>query len=133
MHFHLTAGQEHESQALMPLLEGADAAIVDFDEQAVAWPVALAGDKGYRAAWIDEYLLDLDINPVIPSKENEDRGARPVAFDKPAYRRRCIIEQLIGWLKESRRIFSRFEKTAKNFGGMLKMVFIHRYLRLMCN
>jgi transposase len=133
LHFHLTPGQEHESQALVPLLEGADAAVVDFDEAPVAWPVALSGDKGYRADWIDTCLLELNIKPVIPSKENEDRAARPVEFDKPAYRRRCVIEQLIGWLKESRRIFSRFEKTAKNFGGMLKMVFIHRYLRLMCN
>ena len=92
----------------------------------------MAGDKGYRADWIDEYLLDLGIRPVIPSKENEDRNARPVEFDKQAYRRRSIIEQLIGWLKECRRIFSRFEKTAKNFAGMLKMAFIQRYLRLMC-
>jgi len=41
-----------------------------------------------------------------------------------------IVERLIGWLKESRRIFSRFEKTAKNFAGMIKMAFIHRYLNL---
>ena len=116
-----------------PLLEGADAAIIDQNGQPVAWPVAMAGDKGYRADWIDEYLLNLGIRPVIPSKENEDRNARPVEFDEQAYRRRSIIEQLIGWLKECRRVFSRFEKTAKNFGGMLKMAFIQRYLRLMCS
>ena len=98
----------------------------------MAWPLALAGDKGYRADWIDEYLLERGIEPVIPSKENEDHAARPIEFDKQAYRRRSIIEQLIGWLKESRRILSRFEKTAINFGGMIKMAFIHRYLRLIC-
>ena len=65
----------------------------------------------------------------IPSKENEDRDARPVEFDRDAYRRRNVVERLIGWLKESRRIFSRFEKTAKNFGGMLKLAFIQQYLR----
>jgi transposase len=53
-----------------------------------------------------------------------------VDFDREAYRRRSIVECLIGWLKECRRIFSRFEKTAKNFGGMIKMAFIQRYLRL---
>ena len=67
---------------------------------------------------------------MIPSKEKEDRSARPVGFDKDAYRRRSIVEILIGWLKECVRIFSRFEKTAKNFGGMIKMAFIQRYLRL---
>jgi transposase len=132
LHAHLTAGQEHESTALEPLLEGANEAVTDFEGEPVARPVALAGDKGYRADWIDEYLLDHDIRPVIPSKDNEDRSARPVRFNKKKYRRRSIIEQLIGWLKESRRIFSRFEKTAKNFAGMLKMAFIHRYLRLTC-
>ena len=130
MHFHLTAGQDHESTALQPLLEGADARLYDGEGGPVAWPVALGGDKGYRADWIDQYLLDLGVRPVIPSKENEDQSARPVRFDRRTYRRRNIIERLIGWLKESRRVFSRFEKTAKNFGGFLKMAFIQRYLRL---
>ena len=92
--------------------------------------MALAGDKGYRADWIDRYLLVLGIQPVIPSKANEDRNARLVTFDREVYRDRNIIERLIGWLKECRRIFSRFEKTAKNFGGMIKMAFIQRYLKL---
>ena len=130
LHFHLTPGQAHETTGLVPLLEGAEERVVDGDGEPVAWPVALAGDKGYRADWIDEYLLELGIKPVIPSKENEDRSARPVEFDREAYRRRSIVECLIGWLKECRRVFSRFEKTAKNFGGMIKMAFIQRYLRL---
>jgi transposase len=128
--FHLTAGQAHETTGLVPLLEGAEERVVDGDGEPIAWPVALAGDKGYRADWIDEYLIELGIKPVIPSKENEDRSARPVEFDKDLYRRRNIVECLIGWLKECRRVFSRFEKTAKNFGGMIKMAFIQRYLRL---
>lgn len=127
--FHLTAGQDHESTALVPLLNEANKQVTDGDDEPVAWPLALAGDKGDRADWIDQTLLDLEIQPVIPSKTNEDRDARPVEFDRDAYRQRNIIERLIGWLKECRRIFSRFEKTAKNFGGMLKLAFIQRYLR----
>jgi transposase len=111
------------------LLVAADECLLDEDGERIPWPFALGGDKGYRADWIDAYLLDLGIEPVIPSKENEDRAARRVAFDKAAYRRRNIIERLIGWLKESRRIFSRFEKTAKNFGGMILLAFIRQYLQ----
>jgi transposase len=129
LHFHLSAGQVHDSTMLDTLLIGADETLLDEQGHEKAWPVALAGDKGYRAEWIDEYLLDLGITPVIPSKENEDRSQRPVTFDKKAYRRRCIVECLIGWLKESRRIVTRFEKTAINFGGMIKLAFIHRYFR----
>ena len=129
MHFVLTPGQTYESRALIDLLEGIE--VVDHDEESMAYPVQLAGDKGYRAAWIDEYLQDLGIEPVIPSKANEDPAARDVVFDREAYRDRNIVERLVGWLKESRRILTRFEKTAKNYAGMLKMAFIHRYLRLM--
>lgn len=108
----------------------ADQNLFDESDEPIAWPVALAGDKGYRADWIDDYLLELDIQPVIPSKANEDREARAAPFDPQAYRDRNIVERLIGWLKECRRVFSRFEKTAKNFGGMIRMAFIQRYLRL---
>jgi transposase len=130
LHFHLTAGQAHEASAFDTLLAGADAELIDEHGEPIAWPVALAGDKGYRADWIDEYLLELGITPVIPSKCNQDREARPVEFDQQAYRQRNIIERLIGWLKECRRILTRFEKTAKNFGGMIRMAFIQRYMRL---
>jgi transposase len=131
LHFHLTPGQTHESQALIDLLEGAE--VANFDGTEIVYPVKLAGDKGYRADWIDEYLLDSGIQPIIPTKGNQDPDARAVEFDPAAYRERNIIERLVGWLKESRRILSRFEKTAINFAGMLKMAFIHRYLRLMCD
>ena len=130
LHFLLTAGQIHESTVLDEILIGADKQLLNADRKPIAWPLALGGDKGYRAKWIDEYLLDLGIKPVIPSKDSENREKRPVPFDKLAYRARNIVERLIGWLKESRRVFSRFEKTAENFGGMIRMAFIERYLRM---
>lgn len=131
LHFLVTAGQAHEASAFDTLMIDADDHLFDERGEPIAWPVALAGDKGYRADWIDDYLLALDITPVIPSKSNQDRDARAVAFDQQAYRNRNIVERLIGWLKECRRIFSRFEKTAKNYAGMIRMAFIQRYLRLL--
>ena len=130
LHFELTPGQTHEAAAFDTVLAGADASLFGASGEPIAWPVALAADKGYRADWIDAYLLSLEITPVIPSKINEDRNARPVTFDKTAYRERNIVERLIGWLKECRRVFSRYEKTAKNFAGMIRMAFIQRYLRM---
>ncbi|MEM6991539.1 MAG: transposase [Myxococcota bacterium] len=74
--------------------------------------------------------MQLGIKPVIPCKKGDHDDNRPVPFDKGAYRKRSIVEQLIGWLKESRRIVTRFEKSALNFGGMIKLAFIPRYFRL---
>lgn len=76
-------------------------------------------------------FLDMGITPVIPSKENQDRDARAVNFDKDLYRQRNIVERLIGWLKECRCVFARYEKTAINFCGMIKMAFVERYLRIL--
>lgn len=95
--------------------------VTDGNGEPVAWPVSLGGDKAYRANWIDENLLDPGIQPIIPPRETEDREK---------YKRHSIVENVIGWLKESRRVFSRFEKTTRNFGGFVKMAFIHRYLRM---
>jgi transposase len=63
-------------------------------------------------------------------KENQNPDKRLVSFNKEIYKDRNIVERLIGWLKENRRIFSRFEKTAKNFAGMIKLGFIRQYFRL---
>jgi transposase len=76
-------------------------------------------------------LLDLGITPVIPSKQNEDREDRSVEFDKNRYRQRNIVERLIGWLKECRSVFARYEKTAINFCGMIKMACIERYFKIL--
>ena len=93
------------------------------------FPVRLAGDKGYRMDRIDESLLERGIIPVVPSKSNEDPSSRLVDFDKANYRRRSIVEQLIGWLKECRRVATRYEKRAMHYLSMIKLAMIGRYLR----
>ncbi len=45
----------------------------------MTYPVKLAGDKGYRADWIDDYLIEHGIQPVISSKTNQNRDARIVS------------------------------------------------------
>ncbi|MCE9589098.1 MAG: transposase, partial [Planctomycetes bacterium] len=40
------------------------------------------------------------------------------------------IEQTIGWLKECRRIGTRFEKLAINFLAMMKLAMIQRTLKI---
>lgn len=133
LNFEITPGQAHENTSLVDLLNGTDVAVTDSSGNPIAWPAAIAGDKGYRANWIDEMLTEMEINPVIPSKDNEERDKRFVEFDKQKYRQRNIIERLIGWLKECRRVFSRFEKTAINYCGIIKMAIIQRYLKIATN
>jgi len=131
IHFELSAGQAQENSSLVELLNGIDNELTTSNGDEIAWPIAISGDKGYRSDWIDEMLLEMGITPVIPSKKNEDRSTRAVKFDKELYRQRNIVERVIGWLKECRCVFARYEKTAINFCGMVKMAMIHRYLKLL--
>lgn len=125
----VTAGQVHDSTRLEAVM----------DQISIAQPIGrprtrperLAGDKGYSAGWIRQWLSDRGIEAIIPHRDDERRHlqGQVVAFDKRAYRRRSVIEQCIGWLKECRRIGTRFEKLAINFVAMLKLAMIDRYLR----
>lgn len=95
-------------------------------------PERLAGDKGYSHDWIRHWLKRRRIQAVIPERSDqvERRGSPQPDFDKKAYRRRNIVERLIGWLKECRRIGTRFEKLAGSFLGMIKLAMIRRCLQI---
>jgi transposase len=94
-------------------------------------PDQAAGDKGYSARRFRDWLIGQKIEPVIPHKENEKARHDGTWFDRLAYRGRAVIEQCIGWLKEFRRIGTRYEKLAVNFEGMFHVAMIKRYLRLL--
>lgn len=95
-------------------------------------PDQTAGDKGLSAKRFRDWLIGQRIEPVIPYKENEKARHDPsVFFDRWSYRGRAVIEQCIGWLKEFRRIATRYEKLMVNFEGMFHLAVIKRYLRLL--
>ena len=95
-------------------------------------PRKVAGDKGYSVARIRDWLTARGIEPVIPHKDNEHARHDPaVVFDARTYRQRHVVEQCVGWLKESRRIGTRFEKLAVHFHAMLQLAMIRRYLKLL--
>lgn len=92
-------------------------------------PKKLTGDKAYSVIRIRDWLRARGIHPVIPHREHET-ARHDGRFDKQAYRRRAVIEQCVGWMKESRRVGTRFEKLAVNFHGMIQLAMIRRYLKL---
>ena len=95
-------------------------------------PDRLAGDKGYSYPRVRSWLWKYGIKPLIPQRDDQraNHKGRPIAFDKQAYRRRSIIEQTIDWLKECRRIATRFEKLAISFLAMMTLAMIQRCLRI---
>jgi transposase len=71
------------------------------------------------------------IKAVIPRRKDQRPDDGRVRFDREAYRRRSVVEQCVGWLKECRAVATRFDKLAVNYLATVKMAMIQRYLRLL--
>ena len=126
----VTAGQVHDSTRLEPVLTKVK--VHQKQGRPKSRPKQLAGDKAYSGGPIRKFLENRGIEAVIPHKDNEAARHDPeVEFDKATYKRRSIVEQTIGWMKECRRIGTRFEKLAINFLAMVKLAMIKRTLRLL--
>lgn len=89
-------------------------------------PEALAGDKAYVAGYIFQWLEKLGIENVIPNRKNENKNP---TFCKQTYRMRNVVERLIGYLKQFRRIATRYDKTIESYLSMIHLAFTRIILR----
>jgi transposase len=97
-------------------------------------PATLVADRGYDARHIRRYLRRRGIQAMIPERRagtgrKRRRRGRPPIFDNAVYAKRNVIERLIGWLKECRRLATRYEKYARCYLAMVKLAFIRRCFR----
>jgi transposase len=69
-------------------------------------------DKGYDAEPFVLKLKERNSEAVIPSRRNHKVRRQ---IDTHLYKERHVIENQIGKLKRFRRVFSRFDKLAKNY------------------
>lgn len=97
-------------------------------------PNQVVADKAYHSAEIRAYLRKRGIQATIPEQslrqgtKRRKKGPHP-KFDNQIYKERNVIERFFAWLKECRRICTRFEKKAVNFLAMVKLAFIKFYLK----
>ena len=111
LNFILTGGQAADVTQAYTLIEGVRATYALMD-------------RAYDADKLIEQLKKQEIIPVIPPKSNRKV---PREYDEHIYKERNLIERFIGKLKQFRRIFSRFEKWAKNY-----MYFVRFAAALIC-
>ncbi len=89
------------------------------------WPEAVAGDRGYSAAELRNWLQARDIASVIPCREDELGDHE---YDRAAYRERPIIERAINRLKRHRRIATRYDKLASSYLAMVTFACILEWI-----
>lgn len=127
--FRVTAGQINECTEFVPLMESI--AIPQADGPPRRRPAAVAGDKGYSTTAIRAWCRAHRVQAVIAERDDQrerraHRAGRKPHFNKALYRDRNIIERVIGWLKNSRRLATRAEKLAVRYAGVVTVALIAR-------
>jgi transposase len=93
-------------------------------------PKVLMGDKGYGA---DAILADLQLRgiaAVIPPKRN--RKVQPI-IDRHLYALRNLVERCFSKLKHSRRLATRYDKTADSYLGFILVASTRLWVRHFVN
>jgi transposase len=111
--FIITPGQVSDITQANLLLEGITGAYV-------------IGDKGYDSKALREAIKQQGSEPVIPSKSN---ALEPYEYDKDIYKERHVVECYFSKMKNYRHVFSRFDKSARNFSSFLSFVGTMIWLR----
>jgi transposase len=83
-------------------------------------PDLVLADKAYSSRAIREHLRRRGIRTAIPVPADQqghrlrrgNRGGRPPAFDREAYKQRNTVERCINRLKQWRGLATRYDKTA---------------------
>lgn len=99
----LSPGQDHDVTKAPNLIEDSQA------DKVIA-------DKAYDSNAVIAQIQAQGATPVIPPKANRTEQRD---YDRQEYKKRNIVERFINVLKQSRRVATRYEKTARNFLGFV--------------
>lgn len=121
----VTAGEAHESKSFVELMQKVR------PPRWTGWPLKVAGDKGYSYPHIRGWLERRVIEQVIPQRSDQIKREGRLRLDRRAYKKRARVEQCVGWLKENRRVGTRYDKLATSFLAFVNLAIIRRYLRLL--
>lgn len=101
----LTGGNRHDVTQAEELLDG-------WSEEQVGQIERVIADKGYDSDAVIETIKAMQAEAVIPPKANRLEQRE---YDQDFYKERHLVECFFNKLKQFRRVFSRFEQTARNF------------------
>lgn len=116
----LTPGQTHESKQAQTL--------ADQVRPGRRRPRLVCGDKGYSYPFVRRMLRRRRIRPLIPTRADQPAD---LSFDRMAYKKQNVIERLVGWLKERRRLATRFDKLDASYMAFVTLAFVERCMQML--
>jgi len=113
LRFLLTSGQRHDITQAPALIAGIQ-------------NIPIIGDRGYDSDGLRSQILLQKCTPIIPARSNKKVQ---IKYDEYLYKERHAIECFFSKIKHFRRVFSRFDKAARNFAAFLHFVGAMIWLR----
>ena len=89
-------------------------------------PAVLVADRGYDSDKVRDDIVSRNALPMIPMRKN--RKVRK-AVDMTIYSLRNMVERCFNKLKNSRRLETRYDKTANSLLGFVDIACIRLWLR----
>ncbi|WP_276862459.1 transposase, partial [Haematobacter missouriensis] len=89
-------------------------------------PAALVADRGYDSDKIREDIESRNALPMLPMRKN--RKVRK-SVDMTIHTLRNMVERCFNKMKNSRRLATRYDKTANSFLGFIDIACIRLWLR----
>lgn len=86
----------------------------------------MLADKGYDANYLRSDLQQEGCTTVIPGRSNR---LLTIEYDKHIYKERHLVDCLFSKIKQFRRIFSRYDKSMRNFMAFLSFAGACLWLR----
>ena len=108
-----TPGQRNDITQAEALLEGFEADYV-------------LADKGYDGERAIEAVDKAGAISVIPSRKG---SKQPRQIDTELYKERNMIERFFGYLKQFRRVATRYDKHIQNYMGFVKIAAIFIWIK----
>ncbi len=125
----LSPSEEADSRYFMPLLE--QISLPGSKGRPCKRCRYVLADKDYDSQMLRQYCDRYGMQPIIPLRKvhRKLRPGLPQLFDRPQYKKRNVIELLFSWLKEKRRLCTRYDKLASSFKAMVTLACIEKCLR----
>ena len=124
MAFLLTAGQRNEMLMFEALLDAGKIKRRSRGRPRLR-PAFVLADRAYSGEKAHRLCRRRGIRLVVPPKRDHKR---PRSYDRGLYRKRNVIERLVGRLKRSRRIATRFDKRACYYEAMVTIACLMEWL-----
>lgn len=83
-------------------------------------------DRAYEGDKTQQLCYDYGHEPIVPPKKNR---LNPWIYDEELYKQRNIIERLFRWLKEFRRVCTRYDKLDITFFSFIQLACCFMWLK----